>query len=114
MASIRAAIDTMQAHVSGTVTVQLYKGNVGLLGRTSALSLFKDNLATYGTKDAFNHQASEGFIEIWSLPTETANAVRQGQLPGRGTQKTLEASFKPKAKANGAAKPKGKVAVKAK
>ncbi len=79
MQALRAAIDTMQQHVSGTVKLQLYKGNVSLLGRTSPLSLFKDNLATYGTKDSFNHQASEGFIEIWSLPTETANAVRQGQ-----------------------------------
>jgi argininosuccinate synthase len=79
MKAIRAAIDEMQSHVSGTVRLQLYKGNVSLLGRTSPLSLFKDNLATYGTKDSFNHQASEGFIEIWSLPTETANAVRQGQ-----------------------------------
>ena len=79
----------------GTVKVQLYKGNVSLLGRTSPLSLFKDNLATYGTKDAFNHGASEGFIEIWSLPTETANAVRQGQAAGRLTgQKTIEASIK--------------------
>jgi argininosuccinate synthase len=88
MSALRAAIDTMQQHVAGTVRLQLYKGNVSLLGRTSSLSLFKDNLATYGTKDAFNHQASEGFIELWSLPTETANAVRQGQkdkakTPGR-------------------------------
>jgi argininosuccinate synthase len=82
MDAIRAAIDTMQRHVTGTVTLQLYKGNVTLLGRTSPLSLFKDNLATYSTKDSFNHQASEGFIEIWSLPTETANAVRQGAAAG--------------------------------
>ncbi|MEA3190411.1 MAG: argininosuccinate synthase [Thermoplasmata archaeon] len=76
MQALRAAIDTMQQHVSGTVKVQCSKGNLTLLGRTSPLSLFKDNLATYGTKDAFNHGASEGFIEIWSLPSETANAVR--------------------------------------
>ncbi|MFO1533683.1 MAG: argininosuccinate synthase [Thermoplasmatota archaeon] len=87
MQALRAAIDTMQAHVTGTVQVQLYKGNVSLLGRTSPLSLFKDNLATYGTADSFNHQASEGFIEIWSLPTETANAVRQGAAGGRSLGK---------------------------
>jgi len=90
MAALRAAIDTIQQNVSGTATVQLYKGHVSLLGRTSPLSLFKDNLATYGTKDAFNHQASEGFIEIWSLPTETANAVRKGNrkaAPARPTAK---------------------------
>lgn len=87
MQAIRAGIDTMQQHVSGTVKLQLYKGNVSLLGRTSPLSLFKDNLATYGTKDSFNHQASEGFIEIWSLPTETANAVRQGQKTKTGATK---------------------------
>ncbi|HEX2065665.1 MAG TPA: argininosuccinate synthase [Candidatus Thermoplasmatota archaeon] len=79
MEALRAGIDTMQRHVAGTVTVRLHKGSATLLGRTSPLSLFKDNLATYGAKDAFNHQASEGFIELWSLPTETANAVRQAQ-----------------------------------
>ncbi|MFO1536095.1 MAG: hypothetical protein ABR586_10555, partial [Thermoplasmatota archaeon] len=44
----------------------------------------------YGTKDAFNHGASEGFIELWSLPTETANAVRQGQR--KGGKSTAKAS----------------------
>jgi argininosuccinate synthase len=82
MTAIRAGIDAMQQHVTGTVTVQLYKGNVSLLGRTSPLSLFKDNLATYSVRDSFNHGASEGFIQIWSLPTETANAVR-GKVAGK-------------------------------
>jgi argininosuccinate synthase len=86
MKALRAAIDTIQQSVSGTVRLQLYKGSVSLLGRTSPLSLFKDNLATYGTQDSFNHHASEGFIEIWSLPTETANAVRQGQAARSGAQ----------------------------
>jgi argininosuccinate synthase len=115
MAALRAAIDVIQQNVSGTVKLQLYKGNVTLLGRTSPRSLFKDNLATYGTKDAFNHQASEGFIEIWSLPTETANAVRQGQSKKTG-QKTIEASLsaKPQLPAAPKASAKAKVAVKAK
>ncbi|MHB1262156.1 MAG: hypothetical protein ACYC2H_10640, partial [Thermoplasmatota archaeon] len=67
-------------------------------------------------KDSFNHQASEGFIEIWSLPTETANAVRQGQTKPTG-QKTLEATFKSNgkaAKAPAPAKGKATVTVKAK
>ncbi|MES2154783.1 MAG: argininosuccinate synthase [bacterium] len=110
MLAIRAAIDTIQRNVSGTVKVQAYKGGLSVLGRTSPLSLFKDNLATYGTKDSFNHHASEGFIEIWSLPTETANAVRSGQAAGRLTgQKTIEASI-----ANGKKTSKARVVVKAK
>ncbi len=92
MTAIRAGIDAMQQHVTGTVTVQLYKGNVSLLGRTSPLSLFKDNLATYSVRDSFNHGASEGFIQIWSLPTETANAVR-----GKAAKKPL-VTVKAKAK----------------
>jgi argininosuccinate synthase len=97
MQAIRAGIDTMQQHVSGTVTVQLYKGNVALLGRTSPNSLFKDNLATYSVRDSFNHGASEGFIQIWSLPTETANAVR-----GKAAKKPALGSSEPKARtANG-------------
>ncbi|HUR63361.1 MAG TPA: argininosuccinate synthase [Candidatus Thermoplasmatota archaeon] len=118
MQALRAGIETMQQHVSGTVRVQLYKGNVSLLGRTSPLSLFKDNLATYGTKDAFNHGASEGFIEIWSLPTETANAVRQGQRKAAGAAQPKGAQAavnvgKPGKAITGVA-PKAKVALKAK
>lgn len=108
MTAIRAGIDAMQQHVTGTVKVQLYKGNVSLLGRTSPLSLFKDNLATYGTKDSFNHHASEGFIELWSLPTETANAVRQGQ-----TKKAPKAAAKTNGKATNG-KATARVVVKAK
>jgi argininosuccinate synthase len=101
MSALRAAIDTMQQHVTGTVTLELYKGNVNLLGRTSPVSLFKDNLATYSVRDSFNHGASEGFIQIWSLPTETANAVRQQaakKATGNGAKKAAKPAVTVKSK----------------
>jgi argininosuccinate synthase len=115
MQALRAAIDTIQQNVSGAVRVQAYKGNLSLLGRTSPRSLFKDNLATYGTQDAFNHHASEGFIEIWSLPTETANAVRSGTQAAKKGATAAKKMAEPKlVRANGAKGPaKPAVTVKA-
>ncbi|HLF17214.1 MAG TPA: hypothetical protein VI796_07295, partial [Candidatus Thermoplasmatota archaeon] len=82
MKPIRAALDAIAENVTGTVRLQAYKGQLSILGRTSPVSLFKDNLATYTNADRFDHHASEGFITLWSLPTETANAVRSGATGG--------------------------------
>jgi argininosuccinate synthase len=75
--AIQAFIETIQHNVTGTVQVQAYKGNLTVLGRTSPQSLYNEGLATYETGDSFHHLAADGFIELWSLPTEVANTVRQ-------------------------------------
>jgi len=81
--AIQAFVDTVQAHVQGTVTMQAWKGGLTVLGRSSPRSLYAPELATYSDADAFHHQAAEGFIELWSLPTETATRVR-GIAPSPG------------------------------
>ena len=77
MKAVNAFVDTVQENVTGTATVSAFKGALTVTGRESPNSLYKTNLATYGAKDSFDHQASAGFITIWSLPLETAGAVRQ-------------------------------------
>ena len=86
MRAVQAFVDTVQANVRGTVRVQAYKGALTVVGRESPLSLYRTNLATYGASDSFNHQASEGFIQIWSLPLETASAVRGAAMPPKKTK----------------------------
>ena len=61
-------IDYTQQKVSGKVRLRLYKGNVKIISRNSPYSLYSVEMATYSEKDKFDHQASEGFIKIWSLP----------------------------------------------
>ena len=61
-------VDYTQQKVSGKVRLRLYKGNVKIISRNSPYSLYSEEMATYSEKDKFDHQASEGFIKIWSLP----------------------------------------------
>lgn len=74
--ALRGFVDNTQATVSGEVSVQLFKGNVLSAGRTSPYSLYKADLATYGTGDTFDHTAATGFITLWGLPLQVATAVK--------------------------------------
>jgi argininosuccinate synthase len=68
-AALDAFISKTQERVTGTVRVKLFKGNASVVGRKSANSLYTPDLATYGSGDKFDHQAAEGFIYVWGLPT---------------------------------------------
>ncbi len=63
-----AYIDETQKHVTGTVRLKLYKGNCVPVGRKSPYSRYKEELATYGSKDKFDQKLAEGFIKIWGMP----------------------------------------------
>ncbi|MDD5748454.1 MAG: argininosuccinate synthase [Actinomycetota bacterium] len=68
--AIEAFNSVIQENVNGVVRVKLYKGNVKVVGRKSPNSLYDRSLATYEGKDAFEHDASSGFIKLWGLPLE--------------------------------------------
>jgi argininosuccinate synthase len=77
-AALDAFIQQTQARVSGTVRVQLFKGNATIVGRKSNNSLYNPELATYGAEDRFDHKAAEGFIYIWGLPTRVWSQQTRG------------------------------------
>jgi argininosuccinate synthase len=65
---LQAAIDHSQAHVSGTVRVKLYKGNVSIIGRESDQSLYDQDLVTFEEGvQAYDHHDAEGFIKLNAL-----------------------------------------------
>ncbi len=70
--SLKEALDEFvnktQENVTGTIKVKLYKGTCTVVGRKSKFSLYSENLATYTSKDTFDHKSARGFIDIWSLP----------------------------------------------
>jgi argininosuccinate synthase len=72
-------VQDVQARVTGTIRLKLYKGDCRIVGRKSPFALYDRGLATYDTGDTFDHAAAEGFIKIWGLPVETAanNARRR-------------------------------------
>ena len=74
---LQALIDESQTHVTGTVRLKLYKGNVAVVGRKSPYSLYSQKVVTFEEDaGAYNQVDAEGFIRL--------NALRLRLLAARG------------------------------
>ena len=72
------AVDT-QKHVTGTVKLKLYKGNIITASVTSPDTLYSEKIVTFEESD-YNQNDATGFINLWGLP-DTILALRdQGKL----------------------------------
>ena len=89
-----AFIQKTQEHVSGEIRLKIFKGSVSVVGRMSPLSLYDTALATYDASSTFDQTWSNGFIEIWAMPTVVANARKREHL-----SKALSHKVAPKATA---------------
>lgn len=66
--ALQALIDQSQQYVNGTVRLKLYKGNVIVVGRESADSLFDADIATFeDDAGAYDQKDAEGFIKLNAL-----------------------------------------------
>ena len=65
---LQALIDRSQIHVSGEVTLRLYKGSASVIARSSPASLYSTDLVTFeeGTGE-YDHHDAEGFIKLNGL-----------------------------------------------
>ncbi|KAK1733748.1 argininosuccinate synthase [Skeletonema marinoi] len=78
---IRYSVDYSQRDVTGTVTLELYKGNIIARGRTSPYALYNPDLASMdieGGGDNFDYNPSDaaGFIRINAVRLKTYAALR--------------------------------------
>jgi argininosuccinate synthase len=64
---LQAAMDQAQEHVTGTVRLKLYKGNVIVLGRSSPASLYRPDLATFEADTVYDQADAAGFIRLNAL-----------------------------------------------
>lgn len=62
-----ASILHSQKCVSGTVSLELYKGNVTVQGRVSPFSLYDQELSSMDIEGGFSPADSDGFIKIQSI-----------------------------------------------
>jgi argininosuccinate synthase len=74
--ALQAFIDKTQENVSGEVRVKLFKGGLQIVGRSSPMSLYDQNLVNYNIKTGFNQAYSKGFIELWGLQTRMYNILK--------------------------------------
>jgi argininosuccinate synthase len=73
-----AYMDSANRHVTGEVTVKLYRGSVTPVARSSPFALYDQSLASFGESGGeFSQQASPGFIELFTLQSRLAHRVRR-------------------------------------
>ncbi len=75
--NLNAFMDNVNEQVTGTITMRLYKGSARPVARSSPNALYDPELAGFGESGGlFSQLASPGFIELWSLQSRMAYAVR--------------------------------------
>jgi argininosuccinate synthase len=81
--AIDAFVETTQEYVTGDVELKMFKGTAVVTGRKSSHSLYDMGLATYDQSDKFDHNAAEGFIKLWGLPTKVYSVMKTKNLGGK-------------------------------
>ncbi|MFQ5508035.1 MAG: argininosuccinate synthase [Leptospirillia bacterium] len=76
---LQAALDHAQQTVTGAVRLKLYKGNVIVHGRTSPVSLYQPDLATFETDTVYDQADAEGFIRLNALRLKVNAAVHKNK-----------------------------------
>ncbi len=73
-----AYVEAVNAQVTGTIGLKLYKGSVRVVTRSSPNAVYDADLASFAESGGlFSQRASPGFIELWSLQSRMAHRIRQ-------------------------------------
>jgi argininosuccinate synthase len=74
-----AFVQKTQGNVTGTVTLSLYKGNLNIVSRASAFSLYSTDLSSFTMGESYDQKDAKGFIQILGLPARTRARLLQKQ-----------------------------------
>ena len=78
---LREALDAFvaatQKDVKGSVTLELYKGNVAVVARKSENSLYRTDLSSFTMNGSYDQKDAAGFIRILGLPARSRALARQ-------------------------------------
>lgn len=74
--ALDAFVEATQGHVTGTVKLKLYKGNIIVAGRKSPYSLYREDFATFGQDDVYDQKDSIGFINLFGLPLKVRSLLK--------------------------------------
>jgi argininosuccinate synthase len=66
--SLEAFVASTQEHVTGSVTLRAYKGNIDVAGRKSEFSLYRQDIASFTMGESYDQKDAAGFIRILALP----------------------------------------------
>jgi argininosuccinate synthase len=74
--ALMAFIREAQKSVTGEVSLDLYKGNIMVAGRSSPSNLYDAGIATMEGGGSYNQTDAEGFLRIMGLPNRVQAQVR--------------------------------------
>ena len=77
-----AMTDVLMKNVTGTVRMKLFKGNAWAAGREADVSLYREDLATFGESATYDHADAAGFIRLFGLPSRVAGAAAAARRAG--------------------------------
>ena len=77
--ALSAFADKTQEHVTGSVKLKLYKGNMITAAITSPESLYSEELVTFN-ESSYDQTNATGFINLWGLPDTVLALREQGKL----------------------------------
>lgn len=78
--ALDAFVDVTQHYLTGTVKLQLFKGNIISQGMHSPFSLHNAELATFEEDNVYNQYDAEGFINLFSLSAKVFGTVHKGEV----------------------------------
>jgi argininosuccinate synthase len=81
--ALAAFVDFTEQDVTGEVRVRLYKGRAEAVGRRSPRSLYRQDLATFGTGMEYDHKDAAGFIRLFGLPERVRALTLEDAGPAR-------------------------------
>ena len=77
--ALSAFVTKTQEHVTGTVKLKLYKGNIIKAGVWSLWSLYSEEIATFSEDHVYDQKDAGGFINLWGLPISVQAQVAKNQ-----------------------------------
>ncbi|AWT59743.1 MAG: Argininosuccinate synthase [Candidatus Moanabacter tarae] len=77
--ALQTLIDKSQEHVTGTVRIKLYKGNITTIGRKSEYSLYDPQIASMeADESSYDPNDASGFIRLQSLRLRARHRAQRG------------------------------------
>jgi len=73
-----AFVNVTQERVTGSVTLQLYKGSLTVVGRESAHALYDERFVTFGEDDVYQQSDAAGYIRLFGL-SQRVRAIRDAE-----------------------------------
>ncbi len=75
--ALMSFVNKTQEYVTGDVKLKLYKGNIITAGIDSQYSLYDEDIATFDEDEVYNQNDSEGFINLYGLPSKVVAMKRK-------------------------------------